>query len=138
MNAFVLDCSVTMSWALPGEDNTYASAVRTSFVEYEAIVPSIWVLEVANGLLVAERRGRLRRADTVEFVALLGGLPILIDRAEPDRALGEILPLAREQNLSSYDAAYLDLAMREGLPLATLDESLRQAAQAVGVAIAAP
>ena len=135
MNAFVLDCSVTMSWALPDEDNRYASAVRTSFGEYEAIVPSIWALEVANGLLVAERRGRLTRADTAEFLALLGGLPILIDSAEPDRALAEILLLGREQNLSSYDAAYLDLAMREGLPIATLDEPLRKAAQAVGVGI---
>ena len=93
----------------------------------------MWPLEVGNALLVAERRGRLNQAATVQFLALLWQLPIVVEPERPERLLGEIVSLAREQGLSTYDATYLHLAMRQGSPLATTDEVLRQAATRAGV-----
>ncbi len=133
---FVLDCSVAASWCFADESSSYAEAALDALVEGEAVVPSIWPLEIANVLLVGERRGRLSRDDIAQFISLLADLDILIDRTEPDRVFSEILPLASTHNLSSYDAAYLDLAIREGLPIATLDEPLRKAAESSGIGIA--
>ena len=101
----------------------------------QAIVPSVWPLEVANVLLVAERKRRLSRADTARFVSLVRSLPILVEDETPDRILGEILALAREYGLSSYDASYLDLSIRTSLPIATLDQDLRKAAKRCGVSL---
>ena len=98
-----------------------------------AIVPAIWHLEVANALLVGERRGRCEQADTSSWTAFLSSLPIAVDEHSGARVLGDVLALARAQNLSAYDAAYLELALRRGLPLATLDKRLKTAAAAVGV-----
>ena len=95
----------------------------------EAVVPAIWPLEVGNVLLVAERKKRLGKADAVRFLALVNGLPILVEQESPQRMLNEIVALAREQRLSTYDASYLDLAMRLGLPFATRDVSLLRAAK---------
>lgn len=92
-------------------------------------MPAIWALEVANALLVSERRHRLTEADTAKFLDLLHKLPFIVDPETCERGTGETLSLAREHGLSSYDAAYLELAMREGLPLATADELLRKAAR---------
>lgn len=136
MKRFVLDCSVTASWCFPDESNPYAISALDALEDGEAVVPSIWPLELANVLLVGERRGRLSKSDAAQFILLLAELDILIDRIEPDRAFSEILSLAWTYRLTSYDAAYLDLAIREGLPIATLDEPLRKAAEAVGVGIA--
>jgi predicted nucleic acid-binding protein len=130
---FVLDCSVVMAWCFEDESVGYADAVLGALESAEALVPGLWPLEVANILLVAERRGRLSEAASARFVELLRGLPISVDGEGPVRALGSILPLAREQSLSSYDAAYLELAMREGVPLATLDRRLGEAASRSGV-----
>ena len=101
-----------------------------------AVVPSIWPLEVGNVLLVAERKKRLSQADSIRFIALLTELPITIEQEPPERMLKEILALAREHQLSSYDASYLDLAMRKGLPIATLDNGLIAAAKRSQVPIA--
>ena len=131
--SLVLDASVTMAWAFEDETNAYPDLVLESLAEAKAFVPAIWPLEVGNALLVAERRGRLTQADTVQFLALLWQLPIVVEPERPERMLGEILALAREQGLSTYDATYLHLAMRRGLPLATTDELLRQAATRAGV-----
>ena len=98
-------------------------------------MPGIWPLEVANVLVVAERAGRLERSDSVRFVELLRSLPILVEQEPADRVLAEVMDLARETNLSSYDASYLDLAMRAGAPLATQDKSLRHAAKHCGIAL---
>jgi predicted nucleic acid-binding protein len=132
---FVLDNSVTMSWAFPDEANPYAQDVLTTLPGASAVVPSIWPLEAANVLLVGERRGRISRADSTSFVAILDSLSIGVDGETSERALKDTLDLARAQGLSVYDAAYLELAMRRGLPLATLDDKLKAAALAVGVAI---
>lgn len=129
----VIDCSVTMCWCFPNENDPYARELLKSLPARQVFVPGFWPLEVANSLLVGERRQRLEEADIVEFVGLLASLPIHIDPETSERAPREILNLARAQRLSSYDAAYLELAMRRGLPLATLDRELRSAAAAVGV-----
>ena len=133
MSRFVLDNSVVMAWYFEDEANDFTAAILQSLASSEALVPTIWPLEVANVLLVGERRGRSTEARTSRFIALLDALPIRVDAATSQRALSEILTLAREQRLSAYDAAYLELAMREGVSLATQDQALRRAAEACGV-----
>ncbi|MEN3011242.1 MAG: type II toxin-antitoxin system VapC family toxin [Candidatus Bipolaricaulaceae bacterium] len=133
--SLVLDASVTLAWAFKEELNEYTRGVLWSLRKGQAIVPHLWALEVANALLVAERRGRLKRAEVEQFVGFLRELPIVVETEVPERILGEVLALAREQNLSVYDAAYLDLATRLGVPLATLDEPLKAAAGRVGVEV---
>ena len=129
----VLDNSVVMAWCFRDVGDGYADAVLGSLAESEALVPGIWPLEVANVLVAAERRRRLTETDSARFLALLADLPIRVIQEPPQRVTGEILALARETGLSSYDASYLDLAMREEAPLATLDDGLRKAAGRVGV-----
>lgn len=126
---FVVDNSVVMSWCFEDEGNGYADAVLESLEFAEACVPTIWPLEVGNVLLVAERKKRLTQAEVVRFLALLDGLPITVEQESPERMLKEIVSLAREHGLSTYDASYLDLAMRLDLPLATQDTSLARAAK---------
>lgn len=135
---FVLDCSVTMAWCFSDENDHYADTVLDRLADAEALVPSLWPLEVANVLLVAERRHRLTEAQATRFVDLIGALPITVDRNTPDYALGSILSLAREHALSSYDAAYLELAMRSGLALATRDATLMKAAKRCGARLVTP
>lgn len=135
MNRFVLDNSVVMAWYFEDEANDYTSAILKNMAESEALVPSIWPLEVANVLLVGERKGRSTEARTSRFIALLDALPIRVDSATSQCALSGILTLGREQRLSAYDAAYLELAMREGLLLATQDKALRRAAEVCGVGL---
>ena len=131
--SLVMDASVTLAWAFEDETSAYSDLVLESLEEVKACVPAIWALEVDNALLVAERRGRLNHAATVQFLALLWQLPILVETERAEALLGEILSLAREHGLSTYDAAYLYLAMRRGLPLATIDVTLQQAARSAGV-----
>jgi predicted nucleic acid-binding protein len=131
----VLDASITLAWVFEDEAIPYAEVVLEALAEVEALVPAIWSLEVGNGLVVAERRGRLNQAATVQFLALIGLLPITVEIQRTEQILGEILALARDQGISTYDAAYLHLAMRHGLPLATADEALRQAAVRIGVPV---
>lgn len=100
-----------------------------------AEVPSLWHLELANALSVGERKGRITPARTSEFIALIGGLPIVIDEQTPSLALGTVLDLARSERLSAYDASYLELAMRRGIPLAAKDDDLTRAARRVGVTL---
>lgn len=126
---FVVDNSIVMSWCFEDEGNSYAEAVLESLEAGEAFVPAIWPLEVGNVLLVAERKKRLSQASVVRFLTLLGGLPISVEQETPERMLREIVSLAREHGLSTYDASYLDLAMRLDLPLATQDASLVKAAK---------
>ena len=131
----VIDGSVTLAWSLADENSAYAARVLDYLIDRQAAVPAVWLLEVANGLLMAERRGRSTQADTAEAIEALRGVPIMVEEPSFDRAFGEVLRLARERRLSAYDAAYLELAMREGLPLATLDVRLAEAAHAVGVVV---
>lgn len=135
MPSFVLDTSVTMAWCFDDESNSYADAVLGQLAESTALAPGIWPLEVSNVLVIAERRKRMTKADSVRFQELLQELPIRVEVSTPQRIFGAILDLARAQNLSTYDASYLDLAMRTGLPIATLDDALRPAAKRCGVAL---
>ena len=132
---FVLDNSVTMAWCFPGEATDYTESLFDSLRRTGALVPSVWVWEAANVLLVAERRGRLTLAQITSFIATLRGLPITVDPGGLEVASGPAMALARAHRLTAYDAAYLELAVREGLPLATLDNRLRAAATQAGVAM---
>lgn len=131
--AFVIDNSVVMTWAFQDEAASYADAVLGHLAEAAAVVPAIWPLEVVNVLLVAERRNRLQQADSVRFINLLSQLPIVVERDWPDSRMEELLAIGRANNLSSYDASYLYLAMQKGLPIATLDQKLITAAQQVAI-----
>lgn len=133
LSRFVLDNSVVMAWCFEDEENPYVDAVLNSMETVEAMVPAIWPLELGNALLMAERKKRLSEASVVRFLSLVGTLPILVEQEAPERMLKEILSLARDCGLSTYDASYLDLAMRLGLPIATQDDSLKKAAQKVRV-----
>lgn len=134
---FVIDTSVVMTWCFKDETSPYADAILDRLEVSTAIVPSIWPLEVGNVLLVAERKNRLSEADGTRFIALLSELPIVIEQEPLERMMKEIIAVAREHQLSTYDASYLDLAMRRGLPIATLDNGLRAAAQRSRVLIVA-
>jgi predicted nucleic acid-binding protein len=118
-----------MSWCFEDEWNSYSEAVLDSLADGEAFVPDIWPLEVGNVLLVAERKKRLGVASVVRFLELVSSLPLSVEQETPDRMLKEIVSLAREQGISTYDASYLDLAMRMDLPISTLDASMRKAAR---------
>jgi predicted nucleic acid-binding protein len=130
---FVVDNSVVMSWCFKDEANPFADSVLDGFEEATAYVPSVWPLEVVNVLLAAERRKLISEADSIRFIRLLSQLPILVQHESPERAMKDILNLARDHNLSSYDASYLDLAIKKGLPLATLDKKMRKAAKSMNV-----
>jgi predicted nucleic acid-binding protein len=129
---FVVDASLALAWHFDDEVSEYADRVLERLRQDRAVVPSIWPLEVANGLLVAERRGRLSPARVARAVDLFQELPIFVFEVGAQVALGSVLGLARAHELSAYDAAYLELAMREGLPLATQDDALRVAAERAG------
>ncbi|HYI39743.1 MAG TPA: type II toxin-antitoxin system VapC family toxin [Allosphingosinicella sp.] len=133
--AFVLDASTTLSWHFEDEaPNAVRATLRLAFDE-GVVVPQHWLLEVSSALLRGERRNRSPIEDTDAFLSRLGEIPIESAAADPDRIAGVIIPLARSHHLSVYDAAYLELAGRRELPLATLDRSLARAARAVGVAL---
>lgn len=135
---FVLDTSVVMAWCFEDERSAYTANVLHSLETAEAVAPAIWPLEVGNVLMVAERKKRLSQADSVRFVTLINALPIEVEQEPPSRMSEDIMSLAREQNLSTYDACYLDLAMRHGLPLATQDKALLHAAKKCKVAVYRP
>jgi predicted nucleic acid-binding protein len=135
---FVVDTSIVMAWCFEDEEDAYSGRVLESLADGEAVAPGIWPLEVGNVLLVAERKKRIDRASVVRFLELVGGLPITVEQEMPGRIFGEILTLAREQELSTYDASYLDLAMRSGLSISTLDTSIRKAAKRCAVPLYEP
>jgi predicted nucleic acid-binding protein len=132
---FVLDTSVALAWCFADETTPYTDRVLGMFASDQALTPAIWPLELANALLTAERRQRVQLPDVVRFIELVQALPIVVDQLDLSRALSTVLPLARAQQLTSYDAAYLELAMREGAPLATQDARLSAAATRAGVAL---
>jgi predicted nucleic acid-binding protein len=128
---FVIDTSVAMAWCFEDEATDAADEVLDGLRVDQAVVPAIWPLEVANVLLVAERRGRLSEAQVSRFLELLAQLPIDVDESPADMA--GIVAAGRRHTLSSYDASYLVLAERLGAALATLDQRLTKAARQAGV-----
>jgi predicted nucleic acid-binding protein len=135
MTGFVLDCSIAIAWCFEDEASDACDLLLERVRDEGALVPSLWHLEIANVMIQAERRRRIMAADVSLRLELLGDLPIVTDDETPSRALHEILALARSENLTSYDSAYLELAMRRGLPLATHDKQLRMAGIRIGVKI---
>lgn len=138
MTAFVLDCSVAMAWCFEDETVPYTEGILQSLQQTPAIVPGIWPLEVANVLLVAERKDRINRVQAAQFLQALKELPIEHDPQPPHDIWAEVYDLARAHDLSSYDAAYLHLAVRHAMPLATQDKALGKVAEAIGVALYQP
>lgn len=132
---FIVDASVTLAWCFSDETSAVADLALDRLEHDEAIAPGIWPLEVANGLRTAERRGRLALADLPRVRDLLLSLPVQVEGVELGAALGEVSEIARSLQLTAYNAAYLALAARRGLALATVDDRLRRASVAAGVAL---
>lgn len=130
---FVLDSSIALAWCFPDEHAPYPQAVLDSLASMQAVVPPLWLYEVSNGLLVSERRKRSTQADTVNWLKFLYLLPIKTDDTTSPTG-NDLVILARTNDLSTYDAAYLELALRRGLALATLDGKLKIVSSMLGVA----
>jgi predicted nucleic acid-binding protein len=130
--SFVLDSSVALAWLLPDEANDRTDALADRLDHQNAHVPSTWSLEVSNALLAAMRRKRLTEAEFDRCIAALSALPIEVDAPA---ALAPGVALARRFGLTTYDAAYLELAQRRGFALATLDEKLRASCKTLKVAV---
>lgn len=128
---FVVDASTTMAWCFEDEATTETDAILDRLRQDHALVPPLWEYEVANVLLVAERRTRTTEFQSTRFLALLSQLPIHVSLLpQPAFALTAI---GRRHHLSAYDSAYLELASREGVALASQDNKLRRAAEASGI-----
>ena len=127
-----------MRWHLESgkqSDQKYAEDVLATLAQNDCLVPNLWHLEAANVLLGAEKRGDTTTGEAERFIAQLENLPIHVDPLTSNQAFSRILALSRAYKLSSYDSAYLELAVRVGLPLATLDKDLKKAARKAGVTI---
>ena len=135
MTAFVLDCSIAAAWLFEDEASPETDNLLAYLKDGGASVPNLWHLEVSNVLIQAEKRGRITPAQIAARLELLGSLPIRTDIETALRTFREIITLARDQKLTTYDAAYLELAIRQGVPLATQDKALIRAAKTVEVEI---
>jgi len=131
--AFVVDCSVAMAWLFHDEATPKTAALLNRLATETALVPGWWFIEITNVLAMTERRGRITPTQSDAFIADLGKLGIERDDEAPDRAFTHLLALCRTHRLTSYDAVYLDLAVRRNLPLATLDGDLRKSARKLGI-----
>lgn len=132
----VIDASVAVSWCFEDEQSPLTEGVLNQMAEgAQAFVPAVWPFETANALLQAERRKRLTAAQAALFFAQLASFNFMVDSAPLSHVFGQVFPEARRQNLTAYDAAYLELAFRRGLPLATLDDHLKKAAKDLGVLV---
>jgi predicted nucleic acid-binding protein len=129
---FVVDASAVSCWALDDEAHPVATRALERIRANEAFVPALWWFEIRNVLIVNERRKRIARAAVSAFLRSLSRLSILIDRSPEELPL---LDLARKHRLSVYDAAYLELAKRERLALATLDAELADTARTESIAL---
>lgn len=136
MTRIVPDASATLTWCFEDEVTPWTDALLANLrTGGEATVPAHWSFEVANALLVAVRRGRISREKVSRFLEDLRALPIRIDLKSSETAFGRVFALAEQYDLTIYDAAYLELAMREGFHLATIDADLRKAARAARVSL---
>lgn len=132
--SFVLDNSVVTGWYLPDQATAYTQAIATRLETEKALVPALWQLELANVLKTACTRGKLSLEAARQILDTLGALPIEVD-ARPAPGQRQLFELAMRYKLSSHDAAYLELALRHGLPIATQDAQLREAAMVAGLAV---
>jgi predicted nucleic acid-binding protein len=133
---WVLDSSLALAWALPDEHSPQAEAFLSDRGAGDRFwVPALWWYEISNALLMAQKRKRIREADRVRLVALYGLLPIQTDMALHLEAVSRFQELALTYSLTAYDAAYLELALRKGLSLATFDRKLKKAAEEAGIGV---
>jgi predicted nucleic acid-binding protein len=135
MTAGVIDSSIALTWCFEDEASPDTDILFQRVCDEGAIVPALWHLELGNVLLQAEKRGRIGAADIALRLELIADLSIATDHEMASRAWREILALARSEGLTTYDAAYLELAVRLGLPLFTKDAELGSAAQRLGVMV---
>ena len=133
--SLVLDASLAIAWCIEKEQTPGAMALLDQVGEQGAAAPALWPLEVTNTLMMASRRKRVPADRRDDLIAMLRDLPVTLDAATAGQAWGATVLLAERHRLSVYDAAYLELALRRDLPLATLDEGLRKAAVQAGVAV---
>ena len=131
----VVDSSVALSWCFEDEASPQTDALLDRVRQQGAMVPGLWHVELANVLLQAEKRGRLTMAEVAEAITLVSRLRVTVDDETASRAWREILSTARTEGLTAYDAAYLELAVRRGLALATVDRALARAAKRAGVMV---
>lgn len=131
--AFILDASITLAWCFNDEATPGTDLILEKASSETVYAPTIWPLEITNILIGAEKKSRIKYADIVMFLDLLQKLQIEIDEETAYRSFTDILALAHGENLTSYDAAYLELAMRKGASLATKDKQLIHAANKLGV-----
>jgi predicted nucleic acid-binding protein len=135
VSAAVIDSSIALTWCFDDEATPETDRLFRRVRDDGALVPGLWHLELANVLLQAERRGRIGRNDVVLRLALIADLPIAVDPETAGRASREVLSLGRAEALTAYDAAYLELAIRHGVPLMTRDDELAAAARRNGVTV---
>jgi predicted nucleic acid-binding protein len=134
VSRFVVDASVVLTWCFPDENSPLAQRVAQMFKHGDsAIAPSFWPHEVLNALLVGEKRKRISSPLVRAFLADLAALPIVLQPLHAEAVFDEIQTLSREHGLTTYDAAYLDLAKTNGLPLATLDRDVIRACRKASV-----
>lgn len=129
----VVDASIALSWCFLDESTAATRKLLAAMDHDFMLVPAWWYVELTNALVVAERKGRIDAERIGEFVGLVESFQIEVDDEGPRRAFDHLLPLCRQHQLSTYDATYLDLALRRKRPLATLDEPLRKAAKKLGI-----
>jgi predicted nucleic acid-binding protein len=133
LSQVVVDASIALAWCFPDETSDYADAVLVALEGQTMLVPSVWSLEIANAVLVGERRQRLNQPEIKQFTTLLESLSVVQDTRSIAKHINDVLPLARTHGLSAYDSAYLELSIRHSAPLATLDDKLQKAAKLAGV-----
>ncbi len=138
MTGIVIDAAVALAWIYPDKHSAAADTILES-LDYETVVgPGNWSVEVADALAAGVQTGSITETAAQRFVTLLETLDVVEYACEPAAALSRRIALCREHRLTAHDAAYLDIAMRESLPLATFDRSLRYAAQSTGVKLFVP
>jgi len=135
LSQVVVDASIALAWCFPDETSDYADGVLVSLEGKTMLVPAVWSLEIANAILVGERRKRLNRPEINQFTVLLESLSLVQDTRPIVNHVNDVLPLARKYGLTAYDAAYLELSIRNRAPLATLDVRLQKAAKQAGIKI---
>ena len=123
---FVLDSSVALAWILPDEHSDAVDQIADRLENDFAVVPAVWPLEVLNALLTATRRARIGTDDMRRLMSDLAALPIEVEQVDMTKILEAVSVLAQRHGLTSYDAAYVELAKRRGLPMATLDRKLKE------------
>lgn len=131
--SFVIDNSVALAWCFEDEHTDAVMAVLDNVVETGAVAPLIWPLEALNGLIMAERRSRIDASKRALLISFLRQLPIALDDETAYQTWDATSRLAERYRLTAYDAAYLELAVRRKLPLASLDRDLRRAGLAIGI-----